>query len=51
MRYSRLGISNTDSIQIRIFSGQGYVPSLVNGVRVAAVKARFFAYQAGAALS
>jgi hypothetical protein len=51
VRYSRFGVSTTDSIQIRIFSGQGYAPLPVNGVRVAAFKTRSFANQAGVALS
>jgi hypothetical protein len=50
MRYSQLGVLNTDSIQIRMFSGSGIFSELENGAWSATFVKRSIASQAGVAL-
>lgn len=51
MRHGRLAVSNTGLIEVGTFPLLGLAPLLGNGARVAAVKERSFAYQAGESLS
>jgi hypothetical protein len=50
MSYSRLLVSNADSIQVDMFSGQGYALPLENGAWNATFVKRSSAYQVSAAL-